>query len=110
MDQLHSPNLGSATDRTGGEGGHQQVPHRFALGQQTLHLAHDVHHVGVALDHHQLAHLDGARLADAAQVVAAQIHQHHVLGPLLGISQQLRLQGQVFGLIGAPGARACDWP
>ena len=67
-----------------------------------------MHDVGVALDHHQLGHLDAARLADPAQVIAAQVHQHHVFGPLLGIGQQIRLKGPVFALVGAPGPGAGD--
>ena len=56
-----------------------------------------VHDVAVAADLHELHHLDRARPADPAQVVAAEVDQHHVLGPLLGIGQQLGLQGGVLG-------------
>ena len=55
-----------------------------------------MHHVGVGLDPHQLLDLDAAVLADAAEVVAAEVHQHHVLGALLLVLEQLL----------APGARS----
>jgi hypothetical protein len=48
-----------------------------------------VHDVAVALDPHEAAHVDGARHADPAEVVAAQVDEHHVLGPLLGVGAQL---------------------
>ena len=54
----------------------------------------------------ELRHLDGARLADPAQVVAAQVDQHHVLGPLLRVGQQLGGQPGVLvrGRPARPGA------
>lgn len=108
MDQLHRPDLGGAADRAGREGGLEQIPDVVGVIKHALHLTDDVHHVGVALDHHQLGHLDRARLADPAQVVAAQIHQHHVFGAFLGIGQQLLLQGQVVGFISPTWAGAGD--
>ena len=48
-----------------------------------------VHDVAVALDPHEVDDLDGARHADPAQVVAGQVDEHHVLGPLLGVGEQL---------------------
>ena len=64
----------------------------------------------VALDRHQLGDLDAADLADAPQVVAAEVHQHHVLGALLLARSQLLLHPPVGRLIAAspPGAR--NWP
>ena len=69
-----------------------------------------MHDVGVALDRHQLGHVDRAVSADAAQVVARQVHQHDVLGPLFGIGQQLPLQRDVDGRVRAARARAGDRP
>ena len=53
------------------------------------HRRHDVHDVAVALDRHELDDLDGARRAHPAEVVAAEVDQHQVLGPLLGVGEQL---------------------
>jgi len=110
MDQLHRPDLRCATDRARREGGHQQVPDIPFWIEQALHLTDDVHDVGVALNHHQLADADAARNADAAQVVATEVHEHHVLGPLLRIGQEVLLQGQVFGFVAAAGPGARDRP
>ena len=41
-----------------------------------LERADQVHDVGVALDEHQVLHLDGAEFADAADVVAAEVDEH----------------------------------
>ena len=55
----------------------------------------DVHDVGVALDGHALGHAHAPDLRHAADVVAAEIHQHDVLGPLLRIGQQVLLQRDI---------------
>ena len=47
--------------------------------------------------------LDRAELGDAADVVAAEVHEHDVLGPLLGVGQQFLLEGLVLGLVVARG-------
>ena len=49
-------------------------------------------------------------LGDAADVVAAQVDEHDVLGALLGIGQQLFGQGTVLGLVGAAAAGAGQRP
>ncbi len=68
-----------------------------------------MHHVAVALDLHEVDHLDAARLADPAEVVAAEVHQHQVLGPLLGVGEQFGGQRRVLVRGGAavpgPGDR-----
>jgi len=48
-----------------------------------------MHHVGIAFDHHQVLELHGAWLANPAQIVAGQVHQHDMLGAFLGVRQQL---------------------
>ena len=56
--------------------------------------AHDVHHVAVALDRHELRHLHAAEAADAPEVVAAEVDEHDVLGPLLLVGEQLALEAR----------------
>ena len=50
----------------------------------------DVVHVGVALDDHEFVDPHGPCLAHAAEVVALEVDQHHVLGAFLGTADQLR--------------------
>ena len=62
-----------------------------------LHRRLQMHDVAVPADVHELHHLDRARPAHPAQVVAAEVDQHHVLRALLGVGQQLGLQRRVLG-------------
>ena len=43
----------------------------------------------VAADVHELDDVDGARLADPLEVVAAEVDEHDVLGALLGVGEQV---------------------
>ena len=63
-----------------------------------------MHDVGVALDHQRSFGLDRADLGDAADVVAAEVDEHDVLGALLGVGQQLGLERAVLGVV-APRRR-----
>ena len=69
-----------------------------------------MHDVGVALDEHQPVHFHAAEVADPAHIVAAQVHQHHVLGALLLIVEHLLGQRLVFFLRGPARAGSGDGP
>ena len=65
---------------------------------------------GETLQGEQLRHGHAAHLAILADVVAQQVHDHQVLGPVLAALQKLGGQGLVLvGVRGAPG-RAFDGP
>ena len=67
-----------------------------------------MHDVAVALDEEAVGHLHRADLGDAADVVAAEIEQHQMLGALLRIGEQFRAErGVLLGRLAAP-ARAGD--
>ena len=74
------------------------------------HLADQMHDVAVTAHLHELHHLYRARLANATEIVAAEIDQHDVLGTLLLVGQQLGLQGEVGRLVDAARAGAGDGP
>ncbi len=61
----------------------------------------------VAFDFHQVGQLNAVILGNVADVVPAQIDEHDVFGPFLGVRQQFRRQGTILGLVTAspPGAR-----
>jgi hypothetical protein len=59
--------------------------------------------VRVGLDDHQLVHRDRAVLADPPEVVAAEVDEHHVLGALLRVAQQLARPGAVLLLVAPRG-------
>ena len=64
--------------------------------------------MAVALDLHVLADRDGARPGDAAQVVAPEVDEHDVLGPLLRVALELLRQERVLARVRAARASAGD--
>ena len=54
-----------------------------------------MHHPAVAVHAQQVLHTAGARTADPGDVVTSQVHEHDVLGDLLGVGAQLQLQAGV---------------
>ncbi len=67
-----------------------------------------MHHLAVALDEELVGDLDGADLGDAADIVAAEVEQHQVLGALLRIGQQLGFERLVLVRRRAARTRAGD--
>ena len=51
--------------------------------------------MAVGLDLHELVDDHGAELAHAAEIVAPEVDQHHVLGALLLIGQQFGGDGPI---------------
>ena len=47
-------------------------------------------HGGEGFDLAQRTHLHATRLAHASEVVAHEVHDHHVLGAILGARRELR--------------------
>ncbi len=56
----------------------------------------DVHHVTVTFYYHLLGHFNAAESRNPAEVIAAKINQHHVLGPLFWIGYQFAREPFVF--------------
>ncbi len=54
-----------------------------------------MHHVRVALERHEFVDLDASAGADAAEVVALEIEEHDVLGPLLRVGEKFLLESSV---------------
>ena len=105
-DQLHRADLGGAGERAGREHGAQRVQGVQLRAEARLHVAHQVEDVAVALHLHVLAGGHGAGPGDAPEVVAPEVHEHHVLRALLGVPAQLVGEAVVVGGGGAarPGA------
>src|SRR5690606_25377942 len=98
VDDLDGGHLWSPGDGAVGEGGPEDVG-RADVGTDLAGDATDrVHDVGIALDHHEVIDSHRAVFADSSQIVASQIHQHHVFRPLFGVGQQLLGElGVLFG-------------
>ena len=82
-DDLHGPHLRGPGDGAAGPGGPQQVDRSQAGSQAPDHRRDQVVHGGVALDPAQLGDLDRVVAADLREVVAEEVHDHDVLGPVL---------------------------
>src|SRR5207302_1127285 len=94
-DELHGPDLGSTTDRARGKRSRQGFPRGPAFLEPAFDLADQMHHVRVPADAHENVHLHRARRADPAEVVAAQIDEHEMLGPFLGALQERALETKI---------------
>ena len=86
----------------------QRVEMIVLVGELAFDRRHQVHHVRVALEPHVLRHAHAAVLADAADVVAPEIDEHHVLGALLLVALQLVGEAQILLLGAAARPRAGD--
>src|SRR5947207_59663 len=64
----------------------------------------------VTLDDHKVLNFDGAKVADAADVIAGEVHKHHVFGAFLGIGQEFLLQSFILRGGFAAAASAGDGP
>ena len=103
-DDLHRAQLGRARDRAAGKRRAQRIERVGARRQVADDRRHQVVHGGVALQREQLRHADAARRAHARQVVAHQVHDHQVLGPVLRALGQRLTQRRV--VLGTEAARA----
>ena len=82
-DNLHRPYLWSTAQGTGREGIYKLLDMVGILIQGSAHTAHQVDDVAIEL--HIFIEIYLHAMAVAAQVIARQIYQHHVLGILLRV-------------------------
>src|SRR5690606_6622357 len=82
LDDLHGADFRCAGDRAAGKCIGQQAQSIVAWRKLAGDAADQVVDVGVAFDAEQLWHPYAAIGADAAQIVAQQIDDHQVLGPI----------------------------
>ena len=104
VDDLPGAHLRRARHGPGGEAGTEDVQGAQPLPQPPFHLAHQVHHVGVPFDDHQVGYRDRAILHDASDVVSSQVHEHPMLGQLLLVGTHVLGQGALLlrGLASGP--------
>ena len=67
------------------------------ISQPALHMSHHMHDMGITLHIHQVADAHRAWLTDPPDVIAAQIHQHNVLGPFLLVTLEFLFQAVILG-------------
>ena len=107
-DDLHGPDLGGAGHRPGGESGADRVEAVPVRAHPALDMGDHVHDVTVALHLHQLRHPYRPRQRHPADIVAAEVQEHGVLGPLLFVGEEFGLQARIFVAVGAAAAGAGD--
>ncbi len=105
---MHGADFGGAGDGADGEGEAEGVEDGFVGGEFAGDVGDDVHDVAVAFDGHDVVDLHAAQLGGAADVIAAQVHEHDVLGTFLGIGEEIFFEGFVFGIRRAATPRACE--
>src|SRR5436853_587813 len=78
-----------------------------AEGVNTIHVGpkpaaeggDQMHNVGIVLNEFEPFYADRTVFGDAAEIIAAQVHEHDVFGALLGIGGELCGQPLVFVLV-----------
>ena len=105
--KLHGAYLGRSAQRTGRESVNECTYRVSAFIECARYAAYQVYYMAVVL--HILVKVYVHVMAVAAQIVAGQVHQHHVLGILLGII--LKVEGVLAVLLGITGTLggACYW-
>ena len=98
-DELHRADLGRPGQGAGREHRAQRIE-RIEVGlEPPFDVRDEMQHVAVLLDLHVLADGDRARPRDAAEVIAAEVHEHHVLGTLLRVARQAFCEELVLALV-----------
>ena len=101
FDRLQHARLRCAGHRRGRERRAHQRADADVVAQPAAHRAHEVVQARVRLDRAQLGNVHRSRLADAAEVVAGEVDDHHVLGVVLAAGAQRRARRR--GALDRPG-------
>ena len=109
-DDLHGANLRRPGDRTAGEGGPQQVNGPQLRPQPAADLRDEVMNEPVRFQATDRRHAYRAVAADAAQIVAQQVHDHDIFGTVLLAVQQLLDACLILGRRGTTRPGALDRP
>ena len=104
-DELHRPHLGGTAQRSGRERVDEGLHGVGSFVELARHTTHEVDDVAVVLK--VLVEVDLHVVAVAAEVVAGEVDQHHVLGVFLGVLAEefgsLPVGGFVAGALCCPG-------
>ena len=108
LEDLHRPDLRGAGDRAARERRREEVERVAALGEDAGHGRDEVLDGGRPLEPAQARDADAPRPADAPEVVAQDVDDHHVLGAVLGARQQLARERAIGRGVAAARAGALD--
>ena len=107
-DDFHGPDFGGAGYRARGESGSEHVDGIHAFLQHGGNLACHMHNVREAFDLHEALDPHRALLGNAAEIIAAEVHEHDVLSFFLGIGEQFLLELHILFRRVPPAARSGD--
>ena len=82
VNNLRRANLRRARDGASRKKSPQCVKSTQTLAKNTPDIRNDVFHMRIILDSHPFIHMHAAKLAHPAQVIAFQVHKHHMLRAL----------------------------
>ncbi|NJD29241.1 MAG: hypothetical protein FIA92_13210, partial [Chloroflexi bacterium] len=102
LEDLHGADLGRAGDRAAGEGCRQEVECVATRFEAAGDGADEVLDGGRSFEPAEPRHANAARPADPPEVVAQDVDDHDVLGPILGAAEQLAREAPVVGAAGCP--------
>ena len=88
VDDRHRAGLRRTRQRAGREGRDKGIECRSVRLERPHHGRDQVHHMGVALDLHELHDLNRSGETHAPEVVAPEVHEHEVLRTLLLVGQE----------------------
>ena len=108
VDDLHGADFRCAGDSASRESGDHRVDSVEAGPDFALYLRGDMHHMAVILDLVIRFHPHRPRFRYAADIVAAKVQQHQVLGAFLDVSHEIGRVRRVFFLCRAALARSGD--
>ena len=98
---LAGADFGGAGDGARRKPREQRIERVVLGGELSDNVADDVHHVAVAFDGVARGHPHARSLGNPADIVAAEVEQHQVFGPLFRVCEQAFLVLAVF-LVGPP--------
>src|SRR5690606_21166681 len=103
LDDFHGAHFGRAGDSAAGKGRGDNVEKVDARCGAAFDMRNDVHDMGVIFHCHELGDAHGAKLGNAAEIVADEVNQHQVFGAFLGVGGELTVQLAIFEIGGAAG-------
>src|SRR4029077_5188619 len=110
VDQLHSADFGRARERTGRQTSGKGIDRIEPVADFAFDIGDQMHHVTVALDEEAIGDFYFSGLGHSTDIIAAEIDEHEMFGPLLRIAHKLFSKRAIgFGST-ASGARARNRP
>ena len=106
LNDFHRTDFWRAGQGAGREAGDKSVERIKAFVQLALNVGHDVHDMAEAFDTEAFGDFHRAKRGNPANIVAAEIEQHQMLGTLFRVGEQFAFEGLVFLMGFAAPSRA----